>query len=102
MAGTTIIIRQNVANFFTRSQYAVVTELAIIHDTHMCKRCWQEARGLVTHTTIFIGWNMSTGFTQGGNTIVTYSAAVDDACMIKSRPSKCRCVVTHRTIFSRG
>ena len=94
MTGATIVIRQYVANFFTRGQSSIVTELAVIRYSCMFKRCRKKTCRLVTHTAILTGRNMRSMFTDGDNPIVTNSAIVHHTGVIETGTGKGRGVMT--------
>lgn len=102
MTDAAILIRQNMAEFFTRGEYPVMAGLAVIRDTDMIKGPRYKTRGQMTHTAITVGGHMVGGFAFGDVTVVTCRAVIHDAPVIKPGAGKGRGVMADRAILRGG
>lgn len=102
MTDATILIRLNMANFFTLSENTVMAGLAVIHDAGMieCRRF--EARSLVTHAAIVVGRHMVAVFSFGDNTIVTCRTVAYDSLVIEPGAGKGRGVMADGAVLRGG
>ena len=85
---------------FTKRYRAVMTGLAIIHDTGMVEPRTDETRGGMTDATVLVCWHMgATCFTFSERTIMTGLTVIHDAYMSKGSWDKARGFVAHAAVL---